>query len=230
LGEIEQNLKRHDSIEQTVVIVREDTAGDARLVAYMVPKNGQTIADNALRDHLKQSLPYYMVPQHFVTLESMPQTNNGKIDYRALPAPVVEAAPKAGSVELAMPETQAEKYLAGVWEQVLEIEDVERNDLFFDIGGHSLLVMQVITTVHEKTGIKLGPQDFLIATLEQMAGKIEPSHAFQSVQKPSVTAEPVATAPPIAAAPSANSEQSKPLADPKPEKRSGFRKLTGFWN
>ena len=106
-----------------------------------------------------------MVPQHFVFLESMPQTNNGKIDYKSLPAPKAEVAE---TTDIAMPNSPAEKYLAGVWEEVLEIEDVGLNDTFFDIGGHSLLVMKIITEVNEKTGVKLGPQEFLISTLDSL--------------------------------------------------------------
>jgi acyl carrier protein len=103
-----------------------------------------------------------MVPQHFVELDAMPQTNNGKIDYKSLPAPSTEVAEPA---ETCAPNSPAEKYLASVWEEVLETDDVDLNDTFFDIGGHSLLVMKVISTVHDKTGIKLGPQDFLMTRL-----------------------------------------------------------------
>ncbi|MFK7769340.1 MAG: amino acid adenylation domain-containing protein [Mariniblastus sp.] len=188
LGEIEQNLKSHPAVEQNVVIVREDTPGDARLVAYLIPKTGQTVTPAELRDHLRESVPYYMVPQHFVFLETMPQTNNGKIDYKALPIPTAEVASESEEVEL--PNTPAEKYLASVWENNLEMDDIGRNDTFFDIGGHSLLVMKVITEVHEKTGVKLGPQEFLISTLEQMADKISALDVFG--EEPSKSQEAIA--------------------------------------
>ena len=193
LGEIEQNLKSHPAIEQNVVVVREDTPGDARLVAYLITKSGQTVSPNQLRDHLRESVPYYMVPQHFVFLDAMPQTNNGKIDYKALPAPSAETVDPA---DIAMPNTPAEKYLASVWEEILELDDIGLNDTFFDIGGHSLLVMKVITEVHEKTGVKLGPQDFLISTLEQLADKLSDSTMFEG----QATEEPTALEAPVPAA------------------------------
>ncbi len=179
LGEIEQNLNSHPAIQQSVVIVREDTPGDARLVAYVVPRSGTVVAATELRDHIRKSLPHYMVPQHIVSLQQMPLTNNGKIDHKALPAPSVEAAPETS--EIALPTTPAEKYLASVWQEVLELDDIGINDTFFDIGGHSLLVMQVIAQVQQKTGIRLGPQEFLTATLEQMADKLSGFEEFAEV-------------------------------------------------
>ena len=87
LEEIEQNLASHDLLERCAVIVREDTPGDARLVAYFIPKTDETITNTELRKHLRATLPGYMVPQHFVELTSFPQTNNGKLDYKSLPIP-----------------------------------------------------------------------------------------------------------------------------------------------
>jgi len=162
LGEIEQNLDSHDAIQQNVVIVREDTPGDTRLVTYFVPRSGEVV--NA-------------VPQHFVQLDAMPQTNNGKIDYKALPAPGVEAV--EASSDRANPVTPAEVYLANLWSEVLDSDDVGLNDTFFDIGGHSLLVMKVISEIKDKAGVKLGPQDFLMCTLQQLAEKLDSSEAFE---------------------------------------------------
>ena len=234
LGEIEQNIKSHPSVQQTVVIVREDTVGDARLVAYVVAGVDQTINATRLRDHVRESLPFYMVPQHFVELDAMPQTNNGKIDYKALPAPAVEAVEEVDSSDIAMPETAAEKYLAGVWENVLEIEDVGKNDLFFDVGGHSLLVMKVIASVKKETGIKLGPQDFLVATLEQMADKICDSNFFgdephAAPEKATGSAEP--TAEPVTASEVKINEPSETTAKVvEPQGQGLFQTLKGFWD
>jgi amino acid adenylation domain-containing protein len=219
LGEIEQNIKSHPAIEQTVAVVREDTPGDARLVAYVVVKSGQSISPSQLREHLKESVPYYMVPQHFVTLDAMPQTNNGKIDYKSLPAPTAEVT-ESDIDDVAMPETAAEKWLAGVWEQILEIDDVALNDTFFDIGGHSLLVMKVITTVNNKTGVKLGPQEFLMSTLEQMANRISESYEFEdvaTVKSPEKPRDDESPEPPVVEA-----EQAKSSGP--------FKLLKGFWN
>lgn len=228
LGEIEQNIKSHPAVDHNVVIVREDTPGDARLVAYFIPKSGQSVSQARLRDHLRESVPYYMVPQHFVELESMPQTNNGKIDYKALPMPTVESTQEEVG-DVAMPSTAPETYLAKIWEEVLETDGICLNDTFFDIGGHSLLVMKVITTVHKKTGIKLGPQDFLISTLEQMADKISESHAFKNPDSPThekpkdVEGHKLANQQPIQ--PNNTASQQSNI-----ETNGLFKKLKGFWD
>jgi len=190
LGEIESTLKTHSAIEHNVVIVREDTPGDTRLVAYYILKPGQQPTTAQLKDHLRQALPYYMIPQNFVALEAMPQTNNGKIDYNALPAPKAEvkvAGDTESDQDLAAPQTPAELFLAGVWSEVLETDQIDLNDNFFDIGGHSLLVMRVIASVKEETGYALGPQDFLIGTLEQLADKF--SDQFSADAETADTAE-----------------------------------------
>jgi len=148
LGEIEETLSKHPSISQTAVIVREDTVGDARLVAYIVAKQDESNVTGQLRDHLRASLPHYMVPQHFVELEKFPQTNNGKIDFKALPEPTHD--PNSHDSDGAPPETAAEKYLANAWSSILELDDLLLNDTFFDVGGHSLLVMKVIAKVEAK--------------------------------------------------------------------------------
>jgi len=243
LGEIEQAIKSHASVEQNVVIVREDVVGDARLVAYVVTLPDQSLSPTQLRNHIRESLPFYMVPQHFVEIDAMPQTNNGKIDYKALPAPVADVAEESTADDVAMPQTPAEKFLASVWEEVLEIDDVAQNDLFFDVGGHSLLVMKVIATVNEKTGIKLGPQDFLVGTLEQMAGKIEESHFFKSDEvesgtsgKSSPVAGNAAVAQNVAETVGATTQVESVPTKPAPalanesETQGVFKKLTGFWN
>ncbi len=176
LSEIEKNLKSHPAIEQNVVMVREDSPGDARLVAYFVANPGVSVSQKELRDHLRAALPAYMIPQHFVPLQQMPQTNNGKLDSKALPVPTSGTAAEA--VVDDRPRTAPEKYLAGIWQELVEVDDVSVHDNFFELGGHSLLVMQVITRVQEDTGIRLGPQDFLIGSLEQLADQIATAACF----------------------------------------------------
>ena len=227
LGEIEQAIKSHPSVEQNVVIVREDAVGDARLVAYVVTSPDQSVAATQLRDHVRESLPFYMVPQHFVDLDAMPQTNNGKIDYKALPAPATEIVEEKVAQEIAMPSTPAEKFLADVWQDVLEIDDIAVNDLFFDVGGHSLLVMKVIATVKDKTGVKLGPQDFLVATLEQMADKISEAPCFESDQQAlSVDASTDKSVIPDDTI-EEPSDQVKHVEEP--QSNGVFKTLKGFW-
>lgn len=240
LEEIEQNIKSHPAVAQNAVIVREDSPGDTRLVAYVIVKEDQTVTAAQLRDHLRESVPFYMVPQNFVWLETMPQTNNGKLDYKALPAPT-ELAEEAGTAdEAALPVTAAEKYLAGVWQDELEIDDIERNDTFFDIGGHSLLAMKVIAQVKDKTGIALGPQEFLMATLEQMADRLsnafadEVMEAVDDEKTPDVgktQADATALTPTLSQRERGQSHSSRPHGGRGEEQKQGvFRKLTGFWN
>ena len=180
LGEIEQNIESHAAVQQNVVIVREDTPGDHRLVAYFVARPGHSVDGNQLREHLRQSVPYYMLPQHFVMLDAFPQTNNGKIDYKALPAPRAEAV--VTDKDQAAPNTPAEVFMVKLWAEVLESDDVGLNDTFFDVGGHSLLAMKVISHVKEKVGVKLDPQDFLVCTLQQLAEKLDKADAFKNGQ------------------------------------------------
>jgi len=238
LGEIEQNIESHAAIQQNVVIVREDTPGDTRLVTYFVAGPGQSVTANQLRDHLRKSVPYYMVPQHFVQLDSMPQTNNGKIDYKALPAPGVEVV--AVDQDQSAPETPAEVYMADVWSEVLDSDDVGLNDTFFDVGGHSLLVMKVISKVNDKTGVKLGPQDFLVCTLQQLAEKLNDSDAFESdlASKSNRNTSAVADKPTKVAtkletqnATDASADLVAEVNSNKSGKRKGLlRKLKGFWD
>ena len=168
LEEIEYRLTEHPGIRQSVVIVREDQTGDARLVAYFVTQSGQTVTASDLRQALRAFLPVYMIPQHFIELGRMPTTDNGKIEYKKLPAPngttVVPVA--------IAPKTKEERLLAQIWSEVLQYPDVKVTDNFFDLGGHSLLVMQVVARVKELTQVKLSPQDFLLGGLEQIAVKI----------------------------------------------------------
>ena len=179
-----------------------------------------------------------MVPQHVVQLDSMPQTNNGKIDYKALPAPTIEQQVDASQCEDELPSTPAQKYLASVWRDVLD-DDVYLNDMFFDIGGHSLLVMKVISAVEEKTGIRLGPQEFLVATLEQMADKLEASEAFSGFEN----SEPVPvdekveerienmSDQPVNFNSDAVTNRTSELENPEKETSKGvIRKLKGFWS
>ena len=238
LGEIEQNIETHEAIQQNVVVVREDTSGDTRLVAYYVAASDREVRANQLREHLRESVPYYMVPQHFVQLDSMPQTNNGKIDYKALPAPSVEA----GTADEDQPtaETPAEKFMCQLWSDVLDTDDVGLNDTFFDVGGHSLLVMQVITEVNDQTGIKLGPQDFLVCTLQQLAGKLDESYAFKgepsadlSPTKVAVETEVAESAMPVAqevktSVESESNSQSESNTDGNG--RGWVQRLKGFWD
>ena len=180
LGEIELHLKSHPGVQQCVVLVREDTPGDQRLAAYFVGKPGAAVSRSDLKNHMQGFVPPNMVPQYFVALDQMPQTNNGKIDYKQLPKPSMGASEEpSGAYAGTVPSSPAEVYLSAVWKRLLETEDVYTEDTFFDIGGHSLLVMKVIASVLDDTGIRLGPQDFLVNSLGQLAHRIESAESLQ---------------------------------------------------
>jgi hypothetical protein len=146
-GEIEAALRAQEEVREAVVLVREEVPGDPRLVAWLVPAQEQTLPDPAeLRRRLRARLPEYMVPAAFVAVERIPLTANGKVDRRALPAPVREGAERGG---YAAPRTHEEKTLAAIWAEVLGVERVGVHDSFFDLGGHSLLLPQVQRRVSE---------------------------------------------------------------------------------
>ena len=141
LGEVESVLGRHPAVEEAVVIAREDVPGDKRLVAYVVALHESPPTFRELRRFLKEKLPDYMIPSAIVNLDSLPLTPNGKIDRRALPPP----DPSRSELEAVYvaPQNEVERIIAEVWQQVLRIEQAGMHDNFFDLGGHSLLLIQI---------------------------------------------------------------------------------------
>ncbi|ARV60175.1 non-ribosomal peptide synthetase [Nostocales cyanobacterium HT-58-2] len=139
LGEIETVLKQHPTVQDAIVLVKEQT--EKRLVAYIVPSHKQASTSMELQGFLKEKLPNYMVPSMFVMLEALPLLPNGKVNRHALPAP------KGISSDLAAayiaPRNEVEKTITTIWQEVLQLEKVGMNDNFFNLGGHSLLVLQV---------------------------------------------------------------------------------------
>jgi len=148
LGEIEAILGGHKAIQEVVVLAREDEPGDKHLVAYLVPKWGQSPSINELRSFLKAKLPDYMVPSAFVLLETMPLTPNGKVDRRALPAPS-SARPDLEETYVP-PQTLVEEVLAAIWAEVLDVEKVGTLDNFFALGGDSIRSVRVVGLARER--------------------------------------------------------------------------------
>ena len=146
-GEVEAALSTHPAVREAWVIVREDRPGDRRLVAYVV---GGTDVE-ALRAHLRRSLPEYMVPGAFVALDHLPLTPNGKLDRKALPAPDDTHSRRGYEA----PADATEKVIAESWAEVLRIERVGRWDNFFDLGGHSLLAVRVISRVQQVLDVEI---------------------------------------------------------------------------
>ncbi|MBD2776530.1 non-ribosomal peptide synthetase [Iningainema tapete] len=151
LGEIESVLDTHPQVEQTVVILRQDTAENQRLVAYVVRKD-QSLTPNDLRRFLQQKLPGYMIPSAFVMLSSMPLNPNGKIDHKKLPEP--DEISIVQSPYLA-PRNHSESILANIWQQVLQVSKVGINDNFFDLGGHSLQAMNLMALIYQEMEIEI---------------------------------------------------------------------------
>ncbi|MEU1103917.1 amino acid adenylation domain-containing protein [Streptomyces tibetensis] len=142
LGEIETALTAHPAVAEAVAIVREDTPGDQQLVAYLVPAPGaDDLGPAGLRAHLGASLPPYMLPSAYLTLDSLPLTGNGKLDRRALPAPGRAATAVGAHVEA---RTDAERAMAAVWARVLGLDTVGVRDNFFDLGGDSLRAVGLV--------------------------------------------------------------------------------------
>ena len=168
LGEIEAVLKQHAAIHDTAVIVREDTAGDKRLVAYVVAKTGATAHESDLGVYLKQKLPQYMIPAAFVFLDSLPLTPNGKLDRRALPEP--DSARREDHSGYVAPRTEVEQVLAQIWAEVLRVERVGIYDNFFDLGGHSLLAVRVVQSIEKRIARSVRMADiFQSPTVEQLS-------------------------------------------------------------
>ncbi|MBK5540913.1 non-ribosomal peptide synthase/polyketide synthase [Pseudomonas sp. TH07] len=147
LGEIQEHLERYPGIRQAVALVREDVPGDKRLVAYFSTHPESTVPEvEALRQHLLQQLPEYMVPGLLVPLPALPLTPNGKLDRQALPVPDSSALL---SRAYEAPQGEIETVLARIWAEVLKVEQVGRHDHFFELGGHSLLAVSLIERMRQ---------------------------------------------------------------------------------
>ena len=153
LGEIEARVMEHHGVREAVMVAREDTIGDKRLVAYYTcaEANGGGVGAEELRSYLSASLPEHMVPAAYVRLERLPLTPNGKVDRKGLPAPEGDAYVAHGD-ESPMGET--EKVLARIWAEVLKVGRVGRRDNFFELGGHSLLAMRFISHLRQALGVE----------------------------------------------------------------------------
>ncbi|HVQ94814.1 MAG TPA: amino acid adenylation domain-containing protein, partial [Mycobacteriales bacterium] len=156
-GEIETALVGHPAVVQAVVVAREDEPGLRRLVAYVVPAGPMPPA-RQLRAHLAATLPDYMVPAAFVPLAALPLSPNGKLDRRALPAPVPTASIVDDGAGRVGPDTGTERRLAAIWAEVLGHEDLGVHDDFFELGGDSILAFRVLSRVRAAFGVELPPR------------------------------------------------------------------------
>ncbi|MET0398368.1 MAG: amino acid adenylation domain-containing protein, partial [Longimicrobiaceae bacterium] len=169
-GEVEGVLAGLPQVREAAVVVREDKPGDKRLVAYVVPQEGEELSTAELRAGLAERLPEYMVPGAFVTLEKLPLGVSGKVDRRALPAPERGGALAA----YIAPRTPVEEVLAEIWAEVLKTERVGAGDNFFELGGHSLLATQVISRLRQAFGVEVPLKALFEApTVAGLAARVE---------------------------------------------------------
>ncbi len=168
LGEIEAELAAHPAVRQALVMAREASPGDARLVAYLAFHAGQDLTASDVRRHLRQRLPDYMIPSIVVGVAAMPLTPNGKIDRAALPDPFAHAERTAARAHVP-PAPGLEETLAGIWREVLGVDAVGAEDNFFELGGHSLLSFKVVTALERRTGWRMDPRLLFFQTLRQVA-------------------------------------------------------------
>ena len=186
LGEIEAALQAMDPIEQAVVGIWEPSPGDQRLVAYY--RSPEEVLTTRLRARLRDALPEYMVPGFFVRLESFPLTPNAKIDRNALPAPEalsIQTSRTLGRADAVQPTDNdtLEARLTAVWRSVLKVEDVPPDVDFFDLGGHSILGLQLVTQIRSELGIQLDPVTFfdhptihqLVRQIRILSGPVSPA-------------------------------------------------------
>ena len=148
LGEIEAVLGNHPGVREALVALRQETPDDQRLVAYVVAAGAEAPTASDLRSHLQAVLPEYMLPAAFVTIEELPLTPNGKVDRSALPAPE-GLRPQLAAAYVA-PQNETERVISTIWQDVLQIEKVGIYDNFFDLGGHSLLMVRVNRRLREE--------------------------------------------------------------------------------
>jgi aryl carrier-like protein len=160
-------------IREAVVLARENRSGEKNLVAYLVPERAQpgiALSPGELMDHLRQSLPEYMVPAAYVQLDQLPLTANGKLNRAALPAPEGDAFSRR---EYEAPQSSAEQIVAQIWGEMLNLDRVGRHDHFFELGGHSLLAVQLIERLRER-GLRADVKTlFAHPTLAELAEALE---------------------------------------------------------
>ena len=174
LGEIEAQLIAHPGVRETVVTAGESSPGENRLIAYVVPSDpndtGSALLVEALRTHLRERLPQYMVPAAIVTLDRIPLTTNGKVDRRSLPVPDLEVAEHACHEA---PEGALERLIASIWRDVLHVDRIGRDDDFFELGGHSLLATRMLGRLRSAIAADVSMRDlFGFSSVRRLAAHL----------------------------------------------------------
>lgn len=193
-GDIEAAALAEPGVREAVATVHTFGTNDQRLVLYVVGRDANPVLAEHLREHLREQLPSYMLPQYIEWLDALPQTPNGKIDRNALPPPVATAslmqktstpaATPARTTSLADPR---EEYMAAIWRELIGVEDIRGGDNFFDLGGHSLLAVEFSTRVQRETSVRLALLDIATGTLASLATEL-PRVSAVGAQQPSLLA------------------------------------------
>ncbi|NPC80484.1 amino acid adenylation domain-containing protein, partial [Pyxidicoccus fallax] len=188
LGEVEAAVRRHPAVRDAFVMAREDAPGDRRLVAYVVLSEPAPTSSD-LHGFLAETLPPYMVPSAFMVLPALPLTPNGKVDTRALPVP--EGERPALAAAYAPPQSELERRIATIWQQVLKVSEVGLHDNFFELGGNSMLIAQAHRRLREELGANLALVDlFKLTTVSALArhlgnagdGEVDAKEQARSIQ------------------------------------------------
>ncbi|WP_240337509.1 condensation domain-containing protein, partial [Pseudomonas syringae] len=175
LGEIEARLAEVAGVRESLVVIREDSGGTPKLIAYFVEyatrdESGPALTPRALRQQLQLNLPEYMIPAAFVRMAALPLSANGKLDRRALPEPDADAFDQH---DFEAADGPLETAIAAIWADVLGVAQVGRHDDFFALGGHSLLVMRVLAQVRQQLNLEVSPSVFFAApVLRQFAERL----------------------------------------------------------
>jgi hypothetical protein len=173
LNGIVHHLQQQPGVQRAVVVMQADRQGQPQLVAYVIAGAAATsLTPDSLRQQLRQTLPGYMVPAAFVIVDNIPLTSNGKIDLQALPAP--QASAFGLNIPLEPPQSPTEKQLAAIWQQLLGYDQIGRHTNFFEIGGHSLLVTQVLARIRAAFQVEVSMRRFFTGpTLMEVAAAID---------------------------------------------------------
>ncbi|HYF82321.1 MAG TPA: amino acid adenylation domain-containing protein [Clostridia bacterium] len=188
LGEIENRLLTYEGVKEAVVVAKGDESGNKYLSAYLVSEKEHTVAK--LREHLNKELPTYMIPAYFIQLDKMPMTPNGKVDRKTL-ADSSKLEESDGGINTGAlyvgPRNYLEEKLVEVWEKVLKLNKISIKDDFFEIGGNSINILQVINLISNEMDIELRMADlFINKTIEELSEYIKEEKAgdnLKSVQK-----------------------------------------------
>lgn len=203
LGEIEAVLTQHPQVQEAIVTAQEDAQGNKRLVAYLVSIQNSAVLEQSFadgykiqnfKDFLQETLPDYMIPAVFVTIEALPLTANGKVDRKALPSPDFSNRDPLTSHPYVSPRTPNEEILATIWTEVLGAKQVGIHDNFFELGGDSILSIQIIARANQ-VGLQLTPRQLFqhqtIAELAAVAGTVPSAQAEQGIVTGAIPLTPI---------------------------------------